>query len=384
MRTIIVLFAFGLYGGPAFAQASFTGQLRPRMETRVADRNNDVFTSMRTRLGVTADAATGVEVFIQLQDVRIWGEAPGTLTGTHNVDLHQGYLRWRPRPTALELVIGRQAVSLGEERLIGEADWVQEGRVFDGVGIRLERGNMSAILMAFQVADAAVSSGDARFIAAYSTFASTHTPTVDLYALHNRGTDEQNAALSTLGVRIAIAAAPLSFRVESAVQVGSRADNDVVAHMVGLRATVQPNARGSATIWYDYLSGDSETADDVIRVFDTMYGTNHKFYGLADVFTNIPVHTAGLGLQDAALKFGYTVSPRSDAALELHRMRAAAEVAGENDFLNEADLTYTHRWSSRLSALTGLSLVDVLPALKAIRPAERSRLFSYIMINATF
>lgn len=56
------------------------------------------------------------------------------------------------------------------------------------------------------------------------------------------------------------------------------------------------------TLWYDHLSGDDDPSDGTVRVFDTLFATNHKFYGLADYFLNIPVQTVGRGLQDLALK----------------------------------------------------------------------------------
>ena len=52
------------------------------------------------------------------------------------------------------------------------------------------------------------------------------------------------------------------------------------------------------SVGVEYLSGDDDPTDGTYKVFDTLYATNHKFYGFMDYFLNIPVHTFGLGLRD--------------------------------------------------------------------------------------
>jgi hypothetical protein len=68
-------------GGVALAQeVSFGAQVRPRTEYRdPVGGGDDAFTSMRVRAHVNANLRQNVRVFIQLQDVRIWGEESNTL-----------------------------------------------------------------------------------------------------------------------------------------------------------------------------------------------------------------------------------------------------------------------------------------------------------------
>ncbi len=51
----------------------------------------------------------------------------------------------------------------------------------------------------------------------------------------------------------------------------------------------------------DYLSGDDGTDDDY-NVFNTLYATNHKYYGFMDYFINLPNDTYGKGLMDYTCK----------------------------------------------------------------------------------
>ena len=79
------------------------------------------------------------------------------------------------------------------------------------------------------------------------------------------------------------------------------------------------------TLWYDYLSGDDDLGDDETKVFDTLFATNHKFYGYADFFLNIPAHTAGRGLRDMALKLKRTLRPGLSLGLDVHTFRLAQD-----------------------------------------------------------
>ena len=93
--------------------------------------------------------------------------------------------------------------------------------------------------------------------------------------------------------------------------------------MLGARLGHGFGGKGSVTLWYDYLSGDGDLGDDTIKVFDTLFATNHKFYGFADLFLNIPVHTGGRGLQDLAIKGAYRVNPEWTLKLDLHSFNMA-------------------------------------------------------------
>ncbi|NNM35004.1 MAG: hypothetical protein HKO53_18140, partial [Gemmatimonadetes bacterium] len=73
------------------------GQIRPRLEVRDLGGGDDAvaLTNMRVRASVEAALDKGISVFIQLQDVRIWGEETSTLGdfSADQLDLHQGYVR---------------------------------------------------------------------------------------------------------------------------------------------------------------------------------------------------------------------------------------------------------------------------------------------------
>ena len=369
----------------AAAQVEIGGQVRPRTEFRQRGSNEDAFTSMRTRISATGRPAPNARVFVQLQDVRFWGEEVNTTASLDNIDLHQAFVDVGSDSGRVALRAGRQELSYGEERLIGALDWVQSGRAFDGARVRASAGVHTVHVLGFQIADAVAAVPDERFYGLYYTVRPAQTATVELYGMHNRG-GAVDLEQTTLGGRLSAAHGLVSYRVESAWQGGQRAGTDVRAYLLaGMIRVHALERRAQAALWYDRLSGDADSLDATRHVFDTLYGTNHKFYGLADVFTNIPVHTAGYGLQDAALKLSYAVTPSSTAALELHHMRSAADIPGVSDaFANEADLTLAHLISPKLGVQAGVSGVDALPGLLAVRPDQRSHIFAHLMLTASF
>ena len=81
-------------GGIGAQDLSVHGQVRSRSEVRDlgGDSEREWFTSMRVRADFLAAMERGVSVFVQLQDVRIWGEESSTLGdfSADQLDLHQG------------------------------------------------------------------------------------------------------------------------------------------------------------------------------------------------------------------------------------------------------------------------------------------------------
>ena len=96
---------------------TWTGEVRPRLFAREPVGGGwDHWISMRTRLAVDARFQEGVGLFLQLQDVRFWGEETSNRDGSADaVDFHQAYLEVEDIPALGGFVrAGRQEVSLGD------------------------------------------------------------------------------------------------------------------------------------------------------------------------------------------------------------------------------------------------------------------------------
>jgi hypothetical protein len=135
-----------------FSNAQFTlvGQLRPRTEVRNGYGNlvlkgskSAVFTSQRTRLtfGYKWDRLT---FGASIQDVRVWGQDASTISNAdgNRLMLHEGWADltlFNKADTTIKakgidlmsIKIGRQELNYDDVRLIGNLDWLQQGRRHD-------------------------------------------------------------------------------------------------------------------------------------------------------------------------------------------------------------------------------------------------------------
>jgi hypothetical protein len=381
----------------AAQEASLSGELRPRFEVRdpVGALGTVEFTSMRSRVSLQVALEHGLTAFFQLQDVRTFGEEASTLDGSANgLDLHQGWIEMGdPATDRWSLRVGRQEAAYGGERLVGVVNWAQQARSFDGARTRF-RPSPDVVVdgLAFRVSDALASGTgvDESLYGIYSTMEARGT--LDLFALWSAREQPAGARdLVTLGGRWAAGQGPLRWRVETAYQTGDAegplgTSRDIAAFMLGARVGTRINDDIGATLWYDYLSGDDDPGDDVIRTFDTMFATNHKFYGYMDFFVDIPASTNGRGLHDLALKGTYDVRDGHTLAADLHMFRlAAADGLDAARIGEELDITYRWAYAPGVTVTGGLSYFLAADAWSAgLGNPDENQVWGYVMLDVTF
>jgi hypothetical protein len=132
------------------AQFTLSGQLRTRTEVRnglgnlvLKGSKSAVFTSQRTRLifGYKWDRLT---FGASIQDVRVWGQDASSISNAdgNRLMLHEGWADltlFNKADTTIKakgidlmsIKIGRQELSYDDVRLIGNLDWLQQGRRHD-------------------------------------------------------------------------------------------------------------------------------------------------------------------------------------------------------------------------------------------------------------
>jgi hypothetical protein len=132
------------------AQFTLVGQLRTRTEVRnglgnlvLKGSKSAVFTSQRTRLifGYKWDRVT---FGASIQDLRVWGQDASTISNAdgNRLMLHEGWADltlFNKADTTIKakgidlmsIKIGRQELSYDDVRLIGNLDWLQQGRRHD-------------------------------------------------------------------------------------------------------------------------------------------------------------------------------------------------------------------------------------------------------------
>ena len=391
-KQIGFLIAVLLVAGHATAkEITVGGQVRPRFEFRdpVAG-SHDTFISMRVRAQVKASLERDVTVLVQLQDVRLWGGETNTLGdySADHLDLHQGYFELgRLGDGQIGVRVGRQEIAFGGQRLIGAVGWTQQGRAFDGVRMMLAPESGKVDLIAIRLGDAtgARVNQDAYLAGAYGQIMKMEKAALDLYTFYNRvsgGSTNQ----WTLGARLVGKPGGMAYRVEGSYQTGERGGQDVAAFMFGGRVGISVSeGKGQITLWYDYLSGDDAPGDGETKVFDTLFATNHKFYGFADLFLSIPNHTGGLGLQDLALKTKFAPQKGVSLGVNLHAFRTARKGSLTTSRLGEeVDVTLSYKYSSEVTFVGGFSYIVAKDGLAQINRATQDVKWGYVMTNVAF
>lgn len=206
--------------------------------------------------------------------------------------------------------------------------------------------------------------GDLNVLGAYGDFQLIDTYTTQAFVILQRANPSSDLNCFTIGLYLNGTTANFRPEVELAYQGGERENIDVSALLVAVNlgyTVASASLKPTFSAGIDYLSGDDDPTDETFKVFDTLYATNHKFYGFMDFFQNIPVHTSGLGLRGIHAKVA--LKPRDGLSLRLayHSFSAnedftLADGATSTRFGDEVDLTLIFNYNQQLSFTGGASL----------------------------
>jgi hypothetical protein len=272
-------------------------------------------TAYRARLGVrTAPISTGgPDVVLQFTpQASGWLAELNNTVADSNLTLHEGYLRLTDAGH-YAFDIGRFSMDYGDALVIGNLDWHQTGRSFEGMRARfdLPRGAwldtfFTQIREGRPLSDP-VSAGDQFFYGAYTDVGPLMGPGLafDVYGLgqtsaasngvrDQMATHAEPATEITVGLRVKHKVEWFNYRLETGAQFGNRQrpDGDANAQTVPVSAfqidgeigATAPGERARVHIGGLYASGDDPTTPNKIEGWNQLYPTAHKFIGLSDVF----------------------------------------------------------------------------------------------------
>lgn len=377
--------------GQAGPLLTWHGEIRPRVESRNPVQGTwDQFTSMRTRLGAEVALEGGVNLFFQVQDVRTWGEESSVRDrSADNLDFHQAFLDVAGLPAVGGSIrVGRQEVDIAESRLMGAPNWGQGGQTFDGARwIRpLGDGRMELIVLRTSENSTPAHEESGDFMAAWYEIEGAPGGTAHLYLVHDRLTGNAETSQSSLGGVWKGDLDPFSLTLQGIYQTGTRDGVEVEANLLSAQGQLRVlDGRGSVTLWYDRLSGDGDPEDDLNGAFTTLYGARNRYYGRADYFTDIPVSTGGLGLQDAALKLAWAPRPDISVNLDIHAFHTAEEGPLSSSRLGEeADGWVRIRTRGSLTLQAGYSLTWAGAGMEELGLLRGTGHFGYVMTSVAF
>jgi hypothetical protein len=343
---------------------------------------------LRTRVGVSYKPISILSGYIQFQDSRITGEENSTMDGSADyLDLHQAFfLVDSIFSIPLSLKLGRFEHNLANERLIGAVGWHNIGRSFDGFSLfyQTELGPLSLFNYKIREALQPKNENDLNLMGATINLNLSNKIEADFFGLRRKEYGFEGLDEFTLGSYLFGSFGDLRGTLELAYQIG-RLDSlkDVSAYLFSLNLNyvfAKNKIKPSFIVGLDYLSGDDDLTDRDSKVFNTLYATNHKFYGIMDYFLNILHDTYGAGLTDLYLGGSVRPSIKSQVILTYHKFNASKKLplsASESDksFGNEIDLILNLKYNQYISLQAGGAVFFPGKIFEMLKGADNSTFF---------
>jgi hypothetical protein len=416
------------------AQLMISGQLRTRTELRdgqgtpsVRDTAAAFFTSQRTRLTVGFKAHR-LKFHTTMQDVRVWGQDASTLnritSATYNgLMFHEAWGELNLADTSsvmkdLTLKIGRQELVYDDVRLLGNLDWLQQGRrhdaavlkfinkdwtfhagagfnqnaerrsntVFNGVpaGYAAGTNGISTLYKSMQFLYVArkMKWGSGSFLFFKDDFSRFHFAAMD--SLKRNPVYEQNTwKRYTTGLYLnGTIFSKLNINASAYYQGGRYRDganrNDYLLSLATLYATGKKFSLGPGI-------------DITSRRFDPLYGTPHKFWGYMDYFY-VADGFGSNGLVDAYVRMRYKAAESLMLSFDTHHFSLPngitdeANVEMSRQLGTELDLTFIWTTTKQIAIEGGMCSMFGTPTLtsknvKNVPDADRVSSWAYLMIS---
>ncbi len=419
------------------AQLSLSAQLRTRTELRDGQgaplpkgATPAFFTSQRTRLHVGYNMYR-LKFGLALQDVRVWGQDVSTINRTTSPDnnalmLHEAWAELLLTDTtlkneALSLKIGRQELVYDDQRLIGNLDWLQQGRRHDAAVLKYEtkawmvhlaaafnqnKENASGTIynstpagnytsstnggsmyksMQFLYAGRKLKSGSASFLFFTDQFSKYRMDSA------NGGTvktfEQGSWGRATTGFYVTNQFNKTGVTASAYYQFGKTATSqNLSAALLSASAQYAFNKKLVAGGGIDYTSGGSNA--NTSNTFDPLYGTPHKFWGLMDYFYAASAFGKG-GLTDYYVKAKYKASDKFLLSTDVHQFNSGSSIGtGDNkrNFGQEIDIVGTYTLTKQIAIEGGYAhffATSLLtsPAVKNVANAKSNANWAYVMIN---
>ncbi len=249
-----------------------------------------------------------------------WGtNGAGGTVGEASLGIYEGYFQLTSELLAFKA--GRFAMNYGEALIIGNLDWHQSGRAFDGAMLSITPGQALIDLFVTQQAEGLVATtnpafqnkpflaGDDYFWGVYAQVGAAIAEGfgLDFYALGRsavardiitQGTDMDgepievrshvnSATFMTIGARVKQTIGVFDYRAEAGVQVGKSPRGteplNKFAYQGDLEIGVSPVKGLRIALNGAFASGDGDPLDGQDQAYDELYPTTHKWMGLMDI-----------------------------------------------------------------------------------------------------
>jgi hypothetical protein len=403
---------------------SLSGQIRPRFEFRSGNfrplsKSEDPAALITNRLRIILDYSHSdiVKTKFSIQEVGIWGQhAPvqGLNPAGNDLTFFEGWVDLKIYK-GLRMIIGRQTILLDDERLFGISDWTPGGRSHDAVSIYYseEKFKISSFF-AFNQNYAALynnnlnnpsgslhSPDGAQPYKLMQTLWMEYKPS-DIIKLsflfsnvgyqHALSSTEYRPVYDqqTTGLNFFLNKASTAVALTGYYQFGDNpSGTHTAAFLLSAKISEQLGTMFSATAGMDYLSGNRYgRVVNSNHAFQTLFGTNHKFYGDMDYFYsgNMEGH---VGLINTYLSAGLDLSEKVNLNVIGYMFHAPSAIYRDNEKLHndlgkEVDLKLSLKvtpFADLSAGLSGYFTSGSLLYLEKISNARSFQSYGWLSLN---
>ena len=352
----------------------------------------------RSRLSIDYKRS-GLETKITAQHSGVWGQK-----GQGSFNIFEAWAKLSMK-NGLFGQIGRQALSYDDERIIGPNDWAMAALSHDVLRVGYEGRQHKVHLIVAYNQNAENIQGGTFYRDGAQPYKTMHTlwyhydaPKIPLgtsLLFMNIGMQggEKNGIYDNvartryqqlIGTYVSFKPSRGSIEASYYHQLGRNEENlKIDAWMASVRGRLNITERVGAVMGYDYLSGDpyfavpgkgqiGTTRHKVIKGFNALYGSHHKFYGMMDFFY-VRTYLNGFtpGLQN--LYVGGTYSPVKGLNLKAtyHYMATATKLEGIDMTLgHDLDLEARCQIMKDVSLSVGFSYMQGKETMERLRRAD--------------
>jgi Alginate export len=347
LKKLVLTGIAGLIAATSFGQFTLSGEYRPRAEyghgyKKVADTNQSAgfHISQRARINV-GYVVSDYEFFVQLQDIRVWGDAKTLKENPNSLGVHQAWAKANFNKN-WGVKLGRQEISYDDQRIFGAVGWAQQARSHDAallqfknektkldVGFTFNQDGNNGYISTDYTTD--INYRDMQFAHFNTSFGKKVNMSLlamnigqQVATINTDGDPHKSMQyFLTAGTHTKFDLGKFKAGFSGYYQMGS--DNvlgkSVSAYLVGLDMNYKVAKTFSVGLGYEMQSGNTQTDttiayNDINHAFNPKFGTNHKFNGFQDYFY-VGNWGKSVGLQDAYLKLKFKKGIWS-AGLDVH------------------------------------------------------------------
>lgn len=340
--SIIILFLFSLNN--LYSQL-ITAEIRPRAEyrngykeLRTQGSSPAFLISQRSRLSILLQK-NKFETGLSIQDVRIWGDeeivsATGVFGNNASIDLTEAWIKLYFLKNS-SVKIGRQYFNYDDSRLLSNRNWNQHSLSYDALlyqfnknSLKLDLGlsynNTKNELFHVIEEDSYPRIKTLNFLHLNKSFSNKlQLSGIVLSAGYENiqdGIHDKDKLLFkwTYGFYLEYLSHKINFETSLNFQHGKNylGYKTEEAYNFNIRAE-RPLNKVRLHAGYSFISGNSDGKAEK-NWFNLFYGARHKFYGLMDYFSSLPVATNYYGLQDYFLGISYQLNSKITLNSDLH------------------------------------------------------------------